>query len=131
MTAPRDDRSLGELFTELSDKTSTLIRKEIELARHEVTRSAETVARNSALMVAGGLIAYLGALVVLIGFGWLLVEAGLDAWLAFLLVGGITAAVGVFLAYRGMQSMKKVSVVPERTVETIRQDVEWAKDQTK
>jgi nitrogenase molybdenum-iron protein alpha/beta subunit len=131
MTAPRDERSLGELFAELSDKTSTLIRKEMELARHEMTRSATTLARNSVMIVAGGLAAYLGALIVLMGLAWLLIYLGLDAWLAFLLVGGITIAIGGFLAYRAMQSMKTVNVVPERTVETIRQDVEWAKDQTK
>jgi hypothetical protein len=131
MTAVRDDRSIGELFGELSEKTSILVRKEVELARHEMTRSATEVARNSAQMVAGGLVAYIGAIVLMIGVGWLLVEAGLDTWLAFLLVGGITLAIGAFLAYRGMQSMKSVSVVPERTVETIREDVNWAKDQAK
>ena len=65
------------------------------------------------------------------GLAWLLVEAGLDVWLAFRVVGVIAAAIGAFLAYRGLQQLRRVSVVPERTVETIRQDVEWAKDQTK
>ena len=131
MVTARDDRSLGELFAELSDKTSTLIKKEIELARHEVTRSASTLARDSAKVVAGGLVAYLGAMVVLIGIAWLLVEVvGLPIWISFMVVGGLTLAIGAFVAWRALQSMKKVSVVPERTVETIRQDVEWAKDQT-
>ena len=130
MTTARDDRSLGELFGELSEKTSTLVKKEIELARHEMTRSVTVLARDSARIIAGGLIAYLGAIVVLIGIAWLLTELGLPWWLAFLLVGGITLAGGALLAWRALESVRKVNVVPARTVETIKQDVEWAKDQT-
>jgi hypothetical protein len=130
MTAPRDDRSLGELYAELSEKTSSLDNKENQLARHEMTRSATTLARNSVRIVIGGLAAYMGAIVALIGIAWLLVDFGLQPWLGFLLVGGLTIAIGSLLAWSAVQSLKKVSVVPERTVETIKQDVEWAKEQT-
>ena len=133
MAAPatdRDERSLGELFGELSADTSTLIRKEMELARHELTRSAQTYARNSMLVAAGGLIAYAGAIVLLMGIAWLLARLGLGADLSFLIVGAVTLAIGAVIAWRAVQSMQKVSVVPERTVETIREDVEWAKEQT-
>jgi ABC-type uncharacterized transport system permease subunit len=129
-TTVNDNRSLGELFSELSAQTSTLVRKEVELARHEMTRSVAEVARNSALIVAGGVIAYAGALVVLIGLAWALVEAGLPRWLGFVLVGGLTLAIGAATALWARERLNKVSVVPERTVETIREDVEWAKEQT-
>jgi hypothetical protein len=130
MTDIRDERSLGELFSELSEKTSVLVRKEIELARHEITRSATDMARQSAMVGAGGIIAYAGFIVLLIGAAWLLTSLGLAAWIAFAIVGLVALLVGAFLAYRGFQTMKKLSVVPERTVETIREDVEWAKEQT-
>jgi hypothetical protein len=130
MTAVRDDRSLGELFGELSQQTSTLVKKEIELARHEMTRSATTMAKDAAFVAAGGALAYAGLIVLLIGLGWLLIEMGLPNWLAFLLVGAAVAAIGAFLAMRYLKQMQRVSVVPERTVETIKDDVEWAKDQT-
>jgi hypothetical protein len=130
MTAVRDERSLGDLFGELSQQTSTLVKKEIELARLEVTRSVTGMARSSAMIAVGGVIGYAGAIVVLIGLGWLLAGLGLPVWLAFVLVGGLTLAIGAFLAYRAMNAMKQVNVVPERTVETIKEDVEWAKDQT-
>lgn len=130
MTTTRDDRSLGELFGDLSQQTATLVKKEIELARHEITRSATNLGRDAALAAAGGAMAYAGLIVLLIGVAWLLAAMGLPIWLAFLLVGGIVIAIGAFLVMRYLQQMKKVSVVPERTVETIRDDVEWAKDQT-
>ena len=129
-TTVSDNRSLGELFSELSTQTSTLIRKEVELARHEMTRSVAEVARNSALIAAGGVIAYAGALVVLIGLAWALVEAGLPTWLGFVLVGALTLATGAATALWARQRLNNVSVVPERTVETIREDVEWAREQT-
>lgn len=130
MTATRDEQSLGELFSDLSQQTSTLVKKEIELARHEVTRSVTTLGKDAAMIAIGGVIAYAGVIVVLIGLGWLLATIGLPVWLAFVLVGAIVVAIGAFLAWRAIQEMKKVSVVPERTVETVKEDVEWAKDQT-
>jgi len=130
VTTVRDERSLGELFAELSEKTSTLVKKEIELARHEMTRSATEMARRSAMIGVGGAIAYAGFIVMLIGAAWLLAMLGLPTWVAFVIAGGIALAVGAFLAMRAAQALKTVSVVPERTVETIKQDVEWAKEQT-
>jgi hypothetical protein len=130
VTAVRDDRSLGELFTELSADTSTLVKKEIELARHELTRSAMTVARDSATVAVGGLIAYAGGIVLLMGIAWLLADLGLPIWISFLIVGAIVIAIGGFLAYRAIESMKKASVLPVRTVETVKQDVDWMKEQT-
>ena len=126
----RDGRSLGELFGELSTETSTLIRKEMELARHELTRSAQTYARNSMLIGVGGLVSYAGAIVLLIGIAWLLVRFGVATDLSFVVVGLVALGIGAVVAWQAVQSMRKVSVVPERTVETIREDVEWAKEQT-
>jgi uncharacterized membrane protein YqjE len=130
VTATRDERSLGELFAELSEKTSTLIKKEMELARHEMTRSATTLARESAMVGVGGVLAYAGLIVLLIGVGWLVADVFDVPWIGLMIVGAIVAAIGGFLAWRSLQQMKKVSVVPEKTVETIKQDVEWAKEQT-
>src|SRR3712207_5388113 len=130
MTMTRDERLIGELFAELSEKTSTLVKKEIELARHEMTRSATALARESAMVGVGGVLAYAGLIVVLIGLGWLLADVFDLPWLGLLIVGGIVLALGGFLAWRSLNQMKKVSVVPEKTVETIKQDVEWAKEQT-
>lgn len=130
MTQTRDERSLGELMGELQQQTSTLVKKEIELARHEVTRSVTSLGRDAAMIGVGGALAYAGLIVVLIGLGWLLATLGLPIWLGLVLVGAIVVAIGAFLAWRSVQAMKKVSVVPERTIETVKEDVEWAKDQT-
>jgi hypothetical protein len=95
-----------------------------------MTRSAATLARQSAMVGVGGVLAYAGLIVLLVGLGWLLADVFDVPWLGLVLVGGIVLAIGGFLAWRSLQQMKDVSVVPEKTVETIKQDVEWAKEQT-
>jgi hypothetical protein len=60
-----------------------------------------------------------------------LASLGLPVWIALVIVGGLTLAIGGFLAYRSLDAMRKAQVVPERTVETIKEDVEWAKEQTR
>ncbi|MDP8905337.1 MAG: phage holin family protein [Chloroflexota bacterium] len=127
----RENRSLGELFAELSAEVSTLIRKEVELARHEMTRSMTRIGRAAGLVAAGGLIAYAGLIVVLVGVAALLATLGLPDWVALLLVGAIVIAVGGFLVMRYLQELRQASVVPERTVETIQDNVRWAKEQTR
>jgi len=130
-TLRQDDRSLGELFSELSQQTSTLIQKEIQLARHEVVRSATEMGRNAALIGVGGVLAYAGFIVLLIGIGWLLTDLGLPIWLSMLLVGIVVIAIGGFLAWRAVQQIRAAKLVPEKTIETIQDNVHWAKEQTK
>lgn len=130
MAAPQEERSLGELFSELSQQTSTLVKKEVELARHEITRSVTELGRNAALIVVGGIVAYAGFIVLLLGIAWLLAEAGLPLWIGLLLVGLIVVVVGAALAFYAIQQMRQAKVVPEKTVKTVQDNVRWAKEQT-
>lgn len=130
MAAQQEERSLGELFSELSQQTSTLVKKEVELARHEITRSVTELGRNAALIVVGGIVAYAGFIVLLLGIAWLLAEAGLPLWIGLLLVGLIVVVVGAALAFYAIQQMRQAKVVPEKTVKTVQDNVRWAKEQT-
>jgi len=80
---------------------------------------------------AGGAVAYAGLLVLLGAATLLLIEVGLSAWTAALVVGLITAAVGGLLAARGRQEIARTDLTPRRTIETIQDDAEWAKEQLK
>src|SRR5688500_20246716 len=86
MDAQRDDRSLGQLFGDLTRQLGTLVRKEIELARTEMTTRVTTVGRDAAMLGAGGALAYAALLVALIAVALLLIDIGLTPWLAFLIV---------------------------------------------
>src|SRR4051812_1542043 len=112
MTAPRDDRPIGELFADLSAQTSRLIRSEIQLAIVEVRRSVTELARESAVIGAGGALAYAGLIVLLFGVGALLADVfNLSLWVGLLLVGVVVVAIGGFLAYRSLAAIRKARLV--------------------
>ena len=78
--APTDDRSLGQMFAELSRETRTLIQQEIQLAKTELTEKASRMTKGAALIVGGGLLAYGGLLAVVAAIVLVLIAAGLPAW---------------------------------------------------
>jgi hypothetical protein len=120
-------RSLGELFSELTSDMSTLMRKELQLAQAEMTEKLSAATRSVVLMVAGGLIAYAGLLGLLaalvIGLGGLM-----PYWLSALLVGLAVLIVGVVLVQSGRSSLAHLHVVPEKTVETLKENTEMVKE---
>jgi hypothetical protein len=131
MDAERDERSLGQLFGDLSRQLSTLVRQEIELARTEVTTKAGAASRNVVLIGAGGALAYAGLLAVLAAIALGLVQLGLDPWLAALLTGIGVAAIGAALIWRGREGLGATELAPHRTIDTLKDDAEWAKEQIK
>lgn len=131
MDAKTEDRSLGQLFGDLSRQLQTLVQKEIQLARTEVTSSVTSLSRDAAMVGAGGALAYAALLIALVAVGILLVEIGITPWLAFLLVAIVTGAIGALLIQRGRAGLQKTNVVPEQTIETLKEDAEWAKQQVK
>lgn len=128
MREVRDERSLGDLFAELSREVSTLVRQEVHLAKAEVSQKASQAGRNVAFVALGGFIAYAGflALIAALILGLSEFMAG---WLAALLVGLIICAVGYLLVQKGINELKRVNPVPRRTVESLKEDAEWVKQQ--
>ena len=124
MAAPGDDRSLGELFSELSRETGTLIRKELELATTEMTAKAKVAAGHAGTVAAGGALAHAGMLILLATIVIALSELGLALWLAALLVGVLTLGVGYLLARSGLESLRRTSVAPRETIETLK-ETKW------
>lgn len=129
MQQGKEDRSLGELFSELSRQTTTLIRQEVTLAKTEMTDKASKLGKDVASMAAGGAIAYAGFLVLLAAFVLILNEF-LDLWLSALIVAVVVLGIGYMLIQRGRTAMKHDSLAPTQTIETLKDDAEWAKRQT-
>ncbi|MBK9714191.1 MAG: phage holin family protein [Kouleothrix sp.] len=129
MQQQRDERSLGELFAELARETSTLVRQEVTLARTEMTQKVSQVGRDVGVIGVGGAVAYAGLLAVIaaliLGLGQLI-----PLWLSSLIVGFVVAAVGYILIQRGLSALKRADLTPRETVETLKEDQEWVKDQT-
>lgn len=130
-----EHRPLTELVRELRDETTDLVRNEVKLAKIEISEKVSRVGRNSAYTAIGGVITS-AALVILMfaaaaGVYVALVEAAdlshmTAGWLAPLIVGGLGALIGYVLIHKGISSISSESMVPERTVESLREDKEWA-----
>jgi hypothetical protein len=123
------ERPLGELLKQLSEETTRLVRQEIELAKAELTQKGKQAGMGAGLFGAAGAIGLL-ALAALTTCFILALDAVLPAWLAALLVAVVYAAVAAVLAMQGRAKVQQaVPPVPEQTVETVKEDVQWAKTQ--
>jgi len=124
----QEQRSLGDLFSELTRETSTLVRKEMELAKTEMTDKATKAGKNIGFLAIGGAVAYAGLLAVIGGVILLLANA-VSLWVSALIVGLVVAIVGYVLVQKGLTALKSLDLVPRQTIETLKEDKEWAKDQ--
>jgi fatty acid desaturase len=126
----RDDRTLGELFAELAQETTTLVRHEVNLAKVEMSEKASRAGKYVGFLAAGGAVAYAGLLAVLAA-AIILLNAVMPLWVAALVVGLVVAVVGYLLVRRGLDALKREDFAPRQTMETLKEDQQWAKDQTK
>jgi len=132
MDARGDDRSLGQLFGDLSRQLGTLVQKEIQLAKTEMTTRVTTVGRDAAQIGAGGALGYAALLLALIAVALLLIEViGISPWLSFLLVAIVVGVIAAVLIQRGRAELQKTDMAPTKTIETLKEDAEWAKQQVK
>jgi hypothetical protein len=126
-----DTRSLGELLTELSRETATLVRQEVALARTELTSNVARVRRHAVLIVAGGVIAYAGLLAIVAALVLVLIRLGVTPWLAALGAGIGVAVLGYVLLQQGLAGLKRDPITPEQTVDTMKENAQWAKNQVR
>jgi uncharacterized membrane protein YqjE len=116
---------LGDLFRQLAQDSATLVRQEVALAKAEIRENVKTVARNATMIALGGVVALLGVL-VLIAFLVMLVGDALDEyWLGALIVGALFVIVGGVTAMKAMQNLKRESLAPEQTIQTLKEDKQW------
>ena len=125
-----DNRSVGDLLGELYQGASQVISLEIELAKTELSQKASRVGKNVGFLAAGGAIAYAGFLALIFAIIAILATF-MYTWLAALIVAIIVLAVGGALVMSGLKTLQQESVAPQRTLDTIKEDQEWMRDQTR
>lgn len=131
MAVNSDDRSLGQMFADLSRETRTLIQQEIQLARTELTAKATQMGKGAALLVGGGLLAYAGLLSIVAALVLVLAAIGLPPWAAAL-VGGVVVIGGAYLLVRaGLAALRPPQLTPHATIDTLKEDAQWLKSQTR
>jgi xanthine/uracil permease len=127
---PKADRSIGALFSDLARETSLLLRQEVALAKAEIAEKASQAGMGVGMLAAGGFVAFAG-LLYLLAAAMLALGKVVDLWLAALIVGVVVMAIGGILAYVGMNKFKSDNLVPRRTIRTLKDDTEWAKEQAR
>jgi uncharacterized BrkB/YihY/UPF0761 family membrane protein len=129
--ATKDERSLGTLFSELSQETSTLVQQEVALAKAEMSEKLSHFGHAIASLAIGGLVLFAGLLVLLdavvYGISELL-PPELRPWLAALIVGAIVAGIGFILLQKGRGTLQSGTLTPQRTAESLRRDKDMVKE---
>jgi hypothetical protein len=123
------DQSVGELVGKITNDLQTLFRQELELAKAEVREDAMKSARAAGMLGAAGFAGYMVAVLLslaavfglgnLLGLGW-----------SALIVAGVWAVAGGFFFATGRTRLRDVSVKPERTVESLKEDAAWLRHPT-
>jgi uncharacterized protein YacL len=130
----KDERSIGQLLKELTHETSTLLRQEVDLAKTEMSEKAARVGTNLGSVAVGGAVAFLGAIALLLAAVYLLMSLlnnfmspEVASWVAPLIVGGILAAVGYSMIKKALETLKRESITPQRTTQSLQENKEWLK----
>jgi hypothetical protein len=134
--SPRDGQTISELLRSLRDNLTILFRQEVALARGEIVENARLTSQHLVTMAVGGGTALAGAIVLLMGCASgaavALTAAGLDpdtaVWLGPVLLGVVVVVIGLSILQAARQRLKRTSLVPKRTVQTIKEDSTWAKE---
>lgn len=124
----KEERSLGDLFSELAAETSTLVRQEVALAQTELTQKAVTVGKDVGFLVVGGAVGY-AALLALLAAAIIGLAVFVPPWAAALIVAVVVGIVAFLLISSALKSLKETTLTPRQTVETLKEDAEWLKNQ--
>lgn len=123
----QSDRSVAELMKQLSDQTATLVRQELDLAKAELTEKGKKAGLGAG-MFGGASVFGLYALGALTACAILALALAVTGWLAALIVAAVLGVIAGVLALMGTRNVKQgVPPTPERTIESVKEDVEWTK----
>ena len=129
-TDPRE-QSIGELVKDLASETSTLVRQEIDLAKAEMTERGKRAGKGAGMLAAAALVGLLaaGALTACL---IAVLDLAMATWLAALIVTVVLSAIAGALAMTGRKQIREAAPpVPEQAIDSVKEDVQWAKTRTR
>ncbi len=126
---PTSEASLGDLVSRMTDDLSNLFRKEVELAKIEIKEEATKAAKGAGLLGGTGMAALFCLIMLSFAAAWGLAEI-MPTGFAFLIMGGLYGVGAAIFFVAGRARLRKVHPVPEQTVETVKEDIQWAKNPT-
>src|SRR5688572_5129064 len=125
-----EEPSLGRLVGDLAEDLSRLMRQELELAKAEIRQEAAKAGKAAGMLGAAGFAGYMTAVLLSLALAFGLATFMGLGW-ATLVVAVLWAVAGFALFSTGRARLRKVNPKPERTIETLKEDAEWARHPTK
>ena len=131
MDVPRMDRSLGELFSDLSQQTAELVRQEMRLAKAELGDKLADVGKHA--MMIGAAVAFGLAAVVAVAAAitLLLVDLGVTPWLAAVITAALLGGLAFILAQSSLSALRKKNLAPVETMHSLKETTQWLKNGTR
>lgn len=120
------DAPIGDLFKQLAQDSSLLVKQEMALAKAEITDSMRGMAKDLAFLAAGGAVLLMGLLVLTAFLVVLVGDIIGNYWLGALIIGLLYALIGGVLVSRGKKKLQQGSLKPTRTIATLKKDKQWA-----
>jgi hypothetical protein len=130
MSMPVPERSVAELFTDLSQQLSTLVRQEALLARTEVAHRLQAFARDAVVIGVGVALALAALMAATAALVLLLIQLNVLPWIAAVIVAAVLAVVAGVLVQARLSAMRQRTVAPVETVESIKETAQWIKKET-
>jgi hypothetical protein len=125
-----EERSFSDVFQDILHNVQEIVRSEVRLAKAEIGEEA-VKAKSSAALLGGGAVAALYAILFLLLVIVYALALIMPNWAAALIVGAALAVAATLMLTAGAKRFKQIHPTPERTVETIKENVEWARKQAK
>jgi hypothetical protein len=130
MAELREERTFSELLGQLSQDLTLLMRQELRLVKTEISEKISRATSDAVSLAAGGLVACAAALALVAGIILVLNQVmGLAAWLAAVVVSLALGIIGFVMVRGALRNLKRIEPTPQRTVKTIEDGIQWAKEQ--
>lgn len=125
-----ETRSIGTVLSDIVEDLQHIVRAEVRLARVEIREELGKAWNSVALIMAAGLVGLMGAGLLLLSAVFALATVW-PLWAAALTVGGVVAVIAALLASTGIHRMRAVRLTPQKTIETVKENIQWAKTRTR
>ena len=128
MEVHRMDRSIGELFSDLSQQTADLIRQEVRLAKAELSAKLADAGKHAAMIAAAAVFGLTAVIALAATVALVLVELGVAPWGAAAITMVAFGAVAFLLAQQGLYALRRKSIAPVETINSLKETTQWLKN---
>jgi hypothetical protein len=131
MEVQRMDRSIGELFADLSHQLGDLVQQEARLAKTELSRKLAGIGRHAAMVGVAAAFGLTALIAVAAAIGLALIEMGVTPWLAAAITAAAMGLTAFVLAQSGLAALRKTSIAPVETIHSLKETTQWLSKSTR